>query len=331
MDAFEKKTLKTTRGYVYTYYTIDGDNSLPTLFFQHGWPDNAELWKDVAPPLSATKHPIIVPDLLGYDGTDKPTDPAEYRWDRMLPDLIEIADKENASKLISIGHDMGAACANHLTCYYPDRVVGLINVNVPYAPPQRQPFDLDAFNDMAEKTYGRPLFAYWHVYAADDGPEVLKQNLDRLYDVLHAEGLNLWEFMCVYDALRNYLTKGGRPLTLRPYARDPAYRKAFIDRLSRDGFEGPQCWYLARRYNHQYEADRKLPADRDKVNVPVLFVGGKEDSVCRPEPLAQLVERGLLPELEQKPLLNAGHWTPLEVPEELVANIEPWLKKHYSH
>ncbi|KAF2210276.1 hypothetical protein CERZMDRAFT_45739 [Cercospora zeae-maydis SCOH1-5] len=330
MDAFQKKKLRTTRGYVYTYYKIDGDDSLPALFFQHGWPDHAEMWSDVAAALSATKHPIIVPDLLGYDGTDKPTDPAEYRWDKMLADLIEIADKENADKLISIGHDMGSACASHLYCYYPDRVVGLINVNVPYAPPSRQPFDLDAFNDMAERTYGRPLFAYWNVHAAQDGPKVLKHDLNRLLDVLHGEGESLWEFLCVPNAFRNYLLHGGRSITVRPYAQNPAFRQAFIDRMSRDGFEGPQCWYLARKNNDQYEADRNLPEDRDKVNVPALFVGGKDDSVCRPEPLIQLVERGLLPKLEQKPLLDAGHWIPLEAPGELVDHIETWLKKHYS-
>lgn len=105
MDAFNKKTLKTSRGYTYTYYTAEGDKSLPTLFFQHGWPDHAAMWKDVAGPLRSTKHPIIIPDMLGYDGTDKPTDPAAYKWDVMTKDLIEIIDNEGADKAISIGHD----------------------------------------------------------------------------------------------------------------------------------------------------------------------------------------------------------------------------------
>lgn len=43
MDVFQQKTLKTSRGYTYTYYKADGDESLPTLLFQHGWPDHAEV------------------------------------------------------------------------------------------------------------------------------------------------------------------------------------------------------------------------------------------------------------------------------------------------
>jgi soluble epoxide hydrolase / lipid-phosphate phosphatase len=329
MEAFEKKTLKTTRGYVYTYYTIDGDNSYPALFFLHGWPDNAEMWKDVAAPLSVTRHPIIVPDLLGYDGTDKPTDPAEYRWDKMLQDLIEIADKENRAKLISIGHDFGSVCASHLYCYYPDRIVGLININVPYAPLARRPFDLEGFNEMARRVYGFPLFAYWYLFTAEDGPKVLQQNLSRLYDALHGQGDTLKELFCVPDGLRNYLLHEERNIPNRPYAQNSAARNAFIERFKRDGFEGPQCWYRARYLGYEYEVDKNLPEDRDTVNVPTLFVGGKDDFVCRPEALQPHIEAGLLPKLEQKPLLDAGHWTTLEVPGELVSHIKLWLKKNF--
>lgn len=161
MDGFEKKTLKTTRGYTYTYYTSAGDASLPTLFFQHGWPDHAEMWKQVATPLCDTKHPIIIPDMLGYDGTDKPTDPAEYRWDTMTKDLVEIADTEKVDKLISIGHDWGSACAARLYNYYPNRVVGLVFLNVGYMAPARQPFDLDGTNKFTEQAFGYPIFSYW--------------------------------------------------------------------------------------------------------------------------------------------------------------------------
>ncbi|KAK0387515.1 hypothetical protein NLU13_3761 [Sarocladium strictum] len=330
MEAFDKKVLKTARGYTYTYYTRNGNESLPTLFFHHGWPDNAEMWKDVATLLSGTRYPMIIPDLLGYDGTDKPEDPEEYRWDKMLPDLIEIADKEGATRLIAIGHDFGSVCASHLYSYFPERVVGLININVPYAPPGRQPFDLDAFNAMAEKAYGMQVFAYWHLFTAEDGPDILKQNAGRLYTAIHGKGESLKDFFCVKDALRNYLLADGEENPVRPYAEDPSLRQAFVDRFNRDGFQGPQCWYKARFLNHQYRADKNLPESRDKVNVPTLFVGGKEDAVCRPEGLIPHIKAGLLPKLEQMPLLDAGHWPTLETPKELVAYIEPWLEKHFS-
>ncbi|CAI9629288.1 unnamed protein product [Alternaria burnsii] len=101
MDAFEKKTCKTARGYVYTYYTFEGVRSLPTLLFQHDWPDHAEMWKGIAERLVDTRTPIVILDMLCYDGTDEPTDPAEYRWDAMTKDLIDIIDTEQVDKVIS--------------------------------------------------------------------------------------------------------------------------------------------------------------------------------------------------------------------------------------
>jgi soluble epoxide hydrolase/lipid-phosphate phosphatase len=330
MDAFEKKTLKTSRGYTYTYYTADGDKSLPTLFFQHGWPDHAEMWKDVATSLRSTKHPMIIPDLLGYDGTDKPTDPAEYRWDKMTQDLMEIIDTEKVEKVISIGHDWGSACASRLYNYFPSRVSGLVVLNVAYMPPGRQPFDLDAVNQMTAKAFGYSTFNYWYLFTAPDGPQVLKDNVDRLYHAMHGTAETMKDLFTGPNALREYLTNDGKKPELRPYAKDAEFKQAFIDRFTRDGFEGSQCWYKAAVSNIQHESDKNLPEGVDKVEVPTLFIGATEDAVCRPEAMYGAIQAGLLPKLEQAKMIDASHWTPYEAPQEVASDIESWLKKHFA-
>jgi soluble epoxide hydrolase/lipid-phosphate phosphatase len=330
MDSFEKKTLKTTRGYTYTYYTSEGDKSLPTLFFQHGWPDHAAMWKDVASPLRSTRHPMIIPDLLGYDGTDKPTDPAEYKWSLMTQDLIEIIDTEKADKVISIGHDWGSACACRLYNYHPDRVAGLVLLNVAYQAPSRNPFSLDAVNKMTEQAFGYPIFSYWYLFTADDGPAVLKNNLGRLFDAMHSSDATMKQLFTGPDAMREYLINGGMDIELRPYAKDPEFKKAFIDRFSRDGFEGPLCWYRATVDQQQFESDKVLTEEVDRVNVPTLYIGAKRDPVCRPEGMYSHIKAGLLPQLEQAEMVDAAHWVAYEVPTEIVSRIENWLKKTYA-
>jgi soluble epoxide hydrolase/lipid-phosphate phosphatase len=161
MDAFQKKTLKTSRGYTYTYYTSDGDRSLPTLFFQHGFPDHAEMWAGVASQLRPTKHPMIIPDLLGWGGTSKPTNPAEYKWDAMTQDLMDIIDNEKADQVISIGHDWGSVCASRLYNYHPSRVAGVILLSAGYTAPARGKFDLDGVNAFFEQVFGYRMFEYW--------------------------------------------------------------------------------------------------------------------------------------------------------------------------
>lgn len=48
---------------------------------------------------------IIAPDMLGYGGTDKPTEPAAYKGTLMAKDMVDILDAENVEKAIAIGHD----------------------------------------------------------------------------------------------------------------------------------------------------------------------------------------------------------------------------------
>ncbi|KAF1934978.1 alpha/beta-hydrolase [Clathrospora elynae] len=331
MDAFEKKTLKTSRGYTYTYYVADGDKSLPTLFFQHGWPDHAAMWKDVAGPLRSTKHPIIIPDMLGYDGTDKPTDPSVYKWNVMTKDMVEILDAEGAEKCISIGHDWGSGAASRFYHYHPDRVAGLVNLNVPYLPPTREPFDLETANKRTKQVFGYSLLAYWHLFTAPDGPEILKGNLERLFNLLHGDGDTMKTYFCGNDEMRNYLTgKTDATINLRPYAKDATFKKTFVDRMSRDGFEGPQCWYKATSQNHQHECDKELPGGIDVVQVPALYIGCKQDAVCRPEAMYESIQKGLLPKLEQAEMIDAAHWSSYEAPQEVVMRLEAWLKKNYK-
>lgn len=48
---------------------------------------------------------LIVPDLLGYGGTDKPTDLESYVGSGHAQDIIDILDKEGIDKVIGVGHD----------------------------------------------------------------------------------------------------------------------------------------------------------------------------------------------------------------------------------
>jgi pimeloyl-ACP methyl ester carboxylesterase len=288
------------------------------------------MWDEVATPLRSTNHPIIIPDMLGYGGTDKPTDPAAYAWDVMTQDLIEIMDAEGYQKFISIGHDWGSLSAARLYNYHPNRVVGLVLLNVAYMAPMRDGFNLDATNKMTEAALGYPTFSYWHLFTAPDGPTILKENLERLFHAQHGENGTMKKYFTGPDALRDYLVNGSEEITCRPYARNPKFKQDFIDRMNRDGFEGPQCWYIATKDNYHIQADKDLPEDADKVDVPVLYIGCKDDAVCRPEAMHGSIQAGLLPKLEEAEMIDAAHWVTYEQPGEVVKRIEIWLQKHYA-
>ena len=334
MDGFEKKTLKTSRGFTYTYYVSptadDHDSSLPALLFSHGWPDHAAMWSGIATQLRKLPFRQVIPDLLGYDETSKPTDVKAYKYDGMTQDLIDILDAEGIKTAISIGHDWGAVVAARVYNYYPDRVVGVILLNVPYLPPAREKFDLQAVNDATKQAFGYPIYEYWNLFTHPEGPRILKEGVERLYSALHAAGPTaMRDFFCVPQAFEKYLESNTPDVEVRAYAQDPNMKKAFVDRMTRDGFEGPQNYYVSFKDNFQLECDSQLPQENLVIKVPLLYVGCTEDSVCRPEGMIPAKQAGLLPDVEDSAMVEAGHWGVYEKPDEIADYMSQWLTKRF--
>lgn len=202
MDIFSKKSLRASRGLTYIYYTSPGDKVSPVFVFQHGWPDSAAMWAEVAGSLRSTKYPIIIPDMLGNDGTDKPTDPAAYKWGVMTNDVFEIIDAEDYHQVIIIGHDWGSIAASAMYHYHPKRVVGLVNLSVAYQAPSREPFDLEQMNQMTQEVLGYRLCEYWNFFAAEGSSELLVNNLDRLFDLIHGPAENMKHYFTIPGAMR---------------------------------------------------------------------------------------------------------------------------------
>src|SRR6266536_104479 len=155
MDQLEQKTFTTSRSITYTYYRSPSDSSInpktPTLLLHHGFPDDAHLWAEIVPELLKLSYPLLIPVLLGYAGTSKPTDSSLYNYRDQSKDVSEILDAENISSVIVIGHDWGSIFTQRFYLFYPERVVGLILVNLAYIPPNHDtPFDLNGVNAITE-------------------------------------------------------------------------------------------------------------------------------------------------------------------------------------
>ncbi len=105
MDASLYKDVLTSRGLKYHYYFSPHRGSKPTLLFCHGFPSTSRDWRKEALYFQDQGYGIVVPDMLGYGGTDKPTDPALYVLSLMSDDLIDILNAEKLDRVVAIGHD----------------------------------------------------------------------------------------------------------------------------------------------------------------------------------------------------------------------------------
>ncbi|KAJ7121600.1 Alpha/Beta hydrolase protein [Mycena epipterygia] len=104
---------------------------------------------------------VLAPYLLGYGGTDKPTEPAFYAKSLMAADIIAIMGKEGINtKVYSIGHDWGCALSSGLANFYPDRFIGFAYLAVGYRP-QNTAFTIESFYERTAALAGRETHGYW--------------------------------------------------------------------------------------------------------------------------------------------------------------------------
>lgn len=111
MNTASYKTHTTSRGFIYAYYrsASHGQGSKPTLVFLHGFPSTSKSWRHQVAFFEARGYDVIAPDMLGYGGTDKPTDTESYGSTGLARDIIDILDKEKVgfegNRAIAVGHD----------------------------------------------------------------------------------------------------------------------------------------------------------------------------------------------------------------------------------
>ena len=237
--------------------------------------------------------------------------------------MAQILDHEKISKVVSAGHDWGSRIAQRLYLFHPNRVVALCLMNVAYAPPG-PPLDLDQLQGQLEGMLGYFPYWYWYLFCSEEGPKIMQAHLERAFDICHVDRKGMMDTFCKKDGMKDCLL-GDQHLEVREYA-TPEMKKKFVERFRMDGFEAPVCWYKAVIDNVANEAEQQIPRDRYVLNMPVLFVGGKDDVVCLTNAIYTVQEKGLTPDLTVHEL-NAGHWLMLSNPKELGEVVIKWLKK----
>ena len=86
---------------------------------RYGWRNQIEPWRDAG-------YRVVVPDMLGYGGTDKPHDPAEYTTKKLCNDIAALLDLLDVRKAVLIGHDWGAYVVGRFALWHPQRLLALV-------------------------------------------------------------------------------------------------------------------------------------------------------------------------------------------------------------
>lgn len=229
--------------------------------------------------------------------------------------------------------------------------MGLVLLSLAYQIPSPEQFNLDTANNLTEKRFGYPQWAYWEFFTAPDAPEVMRQNLGRFWEVNNGffagkkqedGGRDIWMrvMFCGRGTMRAYLEgKGewsnGRTVKLKEYPDGEKLKKEFIARMSTDGLEGAVQYYHSLAANTMLDDERELcqkdEQGRDKrvIDVPMLYIGQTGDWVCRTDLMGDAKEQGLVGDLEEK-VINAGHWCLYEKGGEVGEVLAEWLGRRFG-
>jgi len=328
METLTEKKLTTTRGFTYTYCSHAASNGLPTILLVHGWPDRASLWEDlINNHLKPAGYGIVAPDCLGYGATDKPTDANAYVSRDLSADIVQILDTEGLESVVVLGHDWGSFLASRIYLFFPDRVKGLVLMNVAYRPPSEAPFDLDKFNPFMQSLLGYSPYWYWELVLSEQGPKILEDHLESLWTILHGDGDSMIGTFGTKDGMKTFLLES-KTQAVQEYATE-GRKVEFLRQFKEEGMTAPLCWYKAQAFNLHFEPELAVSKELYAVQKPVLFIGGKHDKVGLTSGIYQSQKAGLLPNLSVTEV-DAAHWVMLAKPKEVGDAVINWLKTNYG-
>jgi epoxide hydrolase 4 len=102
------------------------------ITFLHGFPEFWFAWRRQIDHFVQSGYRIIIPDLRGYNLSDKPAGITNYSIDLLAGDVVGVLDALAVSQTFVVGHDWGAAVTWRLATRFPERIRRAAMLSVPH-------------------------------------------------------------------------------------------------------------------------------------------------------------------------------------------------------
>ncbi|KAI4214662.1 MAG: hypothetical protein LQ351_002735 [Letrouitia transgressa] len=312
-------------GTTYNYVFVESRGDKPFLLFIHGYPSSSYDWRHQIHFFSDLGYGLIVPDLLGYGGTDKPQSLEAYRGKKMSEEINALLDVHKIPKVLGIGHDWGSWLLSRLANYFPERFSAFAWLDVGYRPPAGH-FSLETVNEATAKLVGHPIAGYWYFHSAPDAADLLTNYPDVTESLYWPEDPLLWkEYLCAIGGMRRWFDDK-RVGKKSPWISDEEFtlhRKIFS--ASNGGYAGGLNWYNAHIANLNTPDDEAIPKERYYVEQPTLLVTCSLDMVGVPS--LQVADMGNFVKNLQVENLECSHWLMLEKRSETNQILKDFFEK----
>ena len=137
------------------YVDAGNPNAEETIFLLHGEPMWGYLYRKMVTPFVDAGYRVIVPDLIGFGRSDKPTDELAYSYSSHVASVRELVEKLGLTNVTFFGQDWGGLIGGRVIAEIPDRFARVVFSNtglprsgpgVPFATAQ-QPLDPQMVKD----------------------------------------------------------------------------------------------------------------------------------------------------------------------------------------
>jgi pimeloyl-ACP methyl ester carboxylesterase len=268
------------------------------IVFLHGFPESHRTWREIAPVL-AGEHFVVAPDQRGFAGSDKPHGVESYKADRIVEDLIALADTLGLGRFTLVGHDWGGAVAWLAALRHPERLAGLVIVNAPHP----LVFQKSLIEDAAQRAASQYITAFRNP-GMEQALEAM--GLETFYAKTFASHADIAKVS--EEERAAYLADWGAPGTLT----------AMLN------------WYRASELvvpapGEAAEAPGWTTLPFPVIKVPTLVVWAMRDTALLPAQLGGLYE--LVEELKIVQVPDAGHFIPWEKPAPVIRAIEDFMRR----
>jgi pimeloyl-ACP methyl ester carboxylesterase len=114
------------------------DSDGPGLVLLHGYPATSAMWEPLIAPAAAAGYRVIALDQRGYSPGARPEGVEAYRIDRILGDLIAVADAAGFEDFHLVGHDWGCVVGWIAAVRHPERIRSWTGLSIPHPGPMIQ-------------------------------------------------------------------------------------------------------------------------------------------------------------------------------------------------
>lgn len=266
------------------------------ILFLHGFPESHRTWRHQLDGLSDL-YRVYAPDQRGFAASDKPAGVENYETDRIVADIMALADALGLDHFTLAGHDWGGAVAWTAALTHPFRVKRLIIVNAPHP----LVFQKSLIEDGPQREASQYInfFRSPAAEAAITGMG-LENFLDKVM-LSHADSTKL-----PAEERQHYLDDWSQPGVLTTMLNWYRASKIFVPAPGEDA--GAPLW---------------THAPFPKLRMPTLVVWGLKDSALLPVQLGGLPD--LIADLRLATSTTAGHFITWEEPGTVTAAIRDFM------